>query len=179
MAGMECSGFCVFEKKKYKAYVLVVVREKCWSFWCSDLARHCTPMDYLAVKGSASVDLSLGRLSLPWHSLQLQRSVSRLKANLIRLRHLHGRRSAARRQHCIFCEEATLSVAFHVLCRCPKSAELQRMFWEFCEEPQPESQHGQVLKLFQSGPGMPHYEVLLAWAGSVDKGARDFWGGDV
>ena len=116
-------------RSAYKKYVQGVVEQRCLSLWHASAVTHSLPLPYLSHSCAVRQDLSSAMDNgLPWHSLMLQRSFSRLRANLICFGHLQNRRSAASRQHCIFRDEPSLSLTLHVLCRCERTANLRQTF---------------------------------------------------
>ena len=165
---------------QYKSYVTSIVRQRCHEEWVQ--AERNTRGLSICRTESAQVSNDLvaaPALGMPWHSLILQRSLCRLRANLLCFSHLDGRRSQARRQRCILCSEPVLSPTFHVLCRCTHQADLRDLFWSISGTARPESITGQVGIMLACAPGDPGYEALLALAGCLDRDARHFWGGDV
>ena len=160
----------------YKTYVQETVEQRCLCLWHMSVEPHLLPLPYLSHSGTVRQDLALARNSgVPWHSLMLQRSLSRLRANLICFGHLQHRRSRASRQRCILCNEPSLSLTLHVLCRCEKTAYLRRMCWATSGVDIPESRMEQARKLLHTHPEHPGYGALLAMAGTLDRDSKMYW----
>ena len=156
-----------------------MVQLKCQVSWRAAAANHRYPVEYLDVSPGARTDLQDAlALNLPWHPLMLQRSLCRLRADLISFGHLEGMRTRAKRQRCIFCDMSCLSLTYHVLCRCSMWEEIRAMFWSSCGRVRPESLHSQVLIMLRTTPLQPGYGAVLALAGSLDRDARQFWAGE-
>ena len=163
----------------YKKYVTKEVTARCLEKWTQEVQKNRLPVNYITIRPNMSEDVQEGLThELPWFSMQLQRSACRLRANLLTFGHLGGKRSAARRQRCVFCEEPHLSSTFHVLCRCTHWEELRRLFWITCGQDTPATQEEQTIFILSSAPGDPSYGVFLAWAGSLDRDTRAFWKGE-
>ena len=166
-------------KETYKAYAIGQVERRSMSKWKGKVFTLESPVCYARYRPDASSDLRRGmRSSLPWCSLLHQRSVSRLRANLILFSHWGGRRSNARRQRCIFCDVPTLSPTFHVLCRCSKWDGFRTSFWQAVNATRPEQMQQQVVFILREAPGSHAYLALLSWANGLDRAAATFWGGD-
>ena len=141
--------------------------------------KHILPIAYGDVCPVLGSDLAHGMaLGLPWHSLILQRSLSRWRADLLCFGHLQGLRSNAKQQRCIFCDTPCISLTFHVVNRCAMWAELRSAFWYEFGRHVPESLAQQVRVIFSTRPGSVGYGVVVAWAGSLDRDAKRFWGAE-
>ena len=64
------------------------------------------------------------------------------------------------------------------MCRCAMWAELRSAFWYECGGRVPVSLAQQVRVIFSIRPGSVGYDVALAWAGSLDRDAKRFWGAE-
>ena len=163
----------------YKLYVKECLDQRCYGVCKREAERHTQPIDYADICGVVGQDLGRGMaLGLPWHSLVLQRSLSRMRADLICFGNLQGRKSNAKRQRCIYCDTPCISLTFHVMCRCEKWAELRNLFWNTSGGQVPESLAQQVRSIFCIGPGQSGYAIVLAWAGSLDRDAKLYWGSE-
>jgi len=107
--------------------------------------------------------------------MMLQRSLCRLRAGLLDFGHLGGKHSAAARRRCIFCNTATLSVNFHVLCRCSVWQNLTQLVWQFSTIALPETMGEQVVHILSASPEDGHYGAVLALAGSLDRDEGKYW----
>ena len=114
-------------------------------------------------------------MGLAWHSLVLQLPLARLRAGYICFVHLDGKRSSAKRQRCVFCDEPTLSPSYHVLCKCQVWVYLRELSWGMLNQERPSAQAAQLRVLFGACPGAPGYGCMLAWAGSLERDAKAFW----
>ena len=123
-------------KGTYKLYVKGVLQASCRGTIGAFAAHHTLPVSYVAIRNGPCTDLADGLAKgLPWYSLLLQRSLGRLRAGILEFAHLNGSRSNASRRRCIFCEELTLSVNFHVLCVCGVWAEMRAAIWSAHQMP--------------------------------------------
>ena len=166
-------------RSQYKDHALAVVGRRCRDDWLQATRSTTGPVDYLRLRPTMSSDLVDAQAQgWPWHSLLLQRSLCRLRANLLSLTHLEGRVSRARRQRCILCSQSVLSPTFHVLCSCEHLAEVRSLFWSSAGVARPESVALEAEAMLSCGPSSPAYGAMLAFAGCLDKNARHFWGGE-
>ena len=123
---------------------------------------------------SLDASAATGILSVQHISLG-QKSLKRLRAGAIRMGHVLKRRSRARRQRCIFCDESSLSLTFHVMCRCPKWRDLRDQYWADRVESKPASIAAQVQQMLHTQHTHQAHEVILTWAANIDRDAMEFW----
>ena len=164
----------------YKTYVKVCAERASLSVWRQQVAEHVLPIPFLSWSGAPRCDLQWHEASrLSWACLASQRALCRLRAGLLRLGHVSGQRSSARRQACIFCNTFSLSMHFHVMCRCTIWEQQRSSVWNQRENSMPpDSMHDQLAALFCTSPGDESYASLVAWARLLDNGVREFWGTD-
>ena len=101
---------------EYKAYVKDHISVRVASKRQASLASHVSPCALPCKLNSAYKD-ALSRES-NWHLMQTQRAFSQLRLGYFTLVHLGHKRSQARYQHCIFCNQRVLSGYYHTLCAC-------------------------------------------------------------
>ena len=161
----------------YKAYVKKQVMSVCLEQWRGSVSHHVIPLQYLAWRPCPSCELSLdGESDSSWRIMLGQRSLCRLRAGLICFGHSHGARSNARQQACIFCGTLSLSLHFHVLCRCGKWQDARERVWSDIGRAIPERQEAQVLNLFQLGRHDAGYAMLVDWARLLDADSTKYCG---
>ena len=162
----------------YKDYVKEQVERVCLASWSHQVSTHLIPIPYLERRELPTADLHPRRTcGLSWSTLISQRSACRLRAGLVRLGHLHGSRSGARKQLCIYCDTLNSSLHFHVLARCPVWATSREGVWMVIGD-KPELMAQQVHTLFSLAPGDIGYTQWVEWSAALDTGARCFWGGE-
>ena len=163
---------------EYKRYVRHVVSSRCHLAWRQAVSSHVIPVSYLDLKPNMSTDFADAfSLQLQWHSMMLQRSLSRLRAGLLDFGHLDRRHSAASRRRCIFCNTATLSVNYHVLCKCSVWMEFRQLIWQMSRVAVPATMQHQVEHIMVASPYEEYYGAVLAFAGSLDSAESKFWEG--
>ena len=149
---------------------------RCRHEWKASASAHVLPVKYLDVRPNMSTDLADAfPAQLQWHSMMLQRSLCRLRAGLLDCGHMDRRRSAASRRRCIFCDAATLSINYHVLCKCSAWADLRHQIWQKSQEEVPALMYDQVIHILGASPDDGHYCAVLALAGSLDREEDKFW----
>ena len=164
--------------EQYKAYVRGVVTRRCNLEWKDAVSTHALPVRYLDVRPDISADLAAAFVvQLGWPSMMLQRSLCRLRAGLLDMGHLDRGRSSASRRRCIFCDMPTLSITFHVLCRCEVWSGLRQAIWQLSPVAMPSTMQGQVVHILSASPADAHYCAVLALAGSLDRDEWQFWEG--
>ena len=163
----------------YKVYVAQLVELTCLSRWRQVAGTHALPISFLEWRPLPSVDLCKEQArSLKWSTLLWQRSLCRLRCGLLRFGHVGGERSSARRQACLFCGTFSLSLHFHVLCRCPCWDEQRHIIWMIIGDSIPGSMESQLSGLFSLSPASESYHHFVSWAAQLDKRVCDFWGGE-
>ena len=83
--------------------------------WNAAVQRHILPVPYKSfMAGIPSL-----WMNLPWTTMMKHRSIARLRCGLVDLGHLRGRRSRAKKQCYIFCDELVSQLWVHTFCLCP------------------------------------------------------------
>ena len=140
------------------------------------LKQHVQPVDYLSFGTQVSRDLAVAKqLHLPWRFLMQQRSMGRMRASLIYFGHLLGKRTAAKRQRCIYCGMPGLSLTYHVTCTCEHWSDWRTRFWSRYGKRMPATKLEQVAVIWSSRPGQDGYEAAFSWVANLDKKAMTFW----
>ena len=110
---------------------------------------------------------------LSWKALLGQRSLARLRGQLIQLTHREGRESWAKRQNCIWCEEDIPGGAsHHVLEHCPAWT-TERL--RFRRARAGVSEEGLLRQLLAARAGEDGYLEGAEWAKDLDASAARFW----
>ena len=88
--------------------------------WKAAVSRHSLSVPYHSIVPSIHEWTSKSfSIQLSWDTLMQRRSAARLRCGLIDLGHLHGKRTRARAQQCVFCDELVSQLWLHVFCACP------------------------------------------------------------
>ena len=96
-----------------------ILRARSLEQWLSDVRPHVAPVDYRLVMSVPCTHLrDAWKFGHPWEVLVGQRSLSRLRAGLLRLGHRGGRKSSARVQHCIGCDGEIENLVWHMIFEC-------------------------------------------------------------
>ena len=104
---------------EYCSYVWDALEHIHLSTWRACVQKHRIPVPVERVMPGISVSLQTAlALELPWHVLLQQLSHARLKCGLIALGHLAGRRTVARSQQCIFCNQLVSCTWMHTFGNC-------------------------------------------------------------
>ena len=90
------------------------------------------------------------------------------------LRHLNGRRSQARFQHCIFCERGVRNGTRHVLSRCERWTQERNQCLDLLSLPD-HTDDAITLVLLRVRPSHPAFRSRLWFADSVADLEKEFW----
>ena len=107
--------------KNYKAHVTQILLAAGREDWYAEVDRHSSQIPYRlfqAEPSSAFKDLPYCDLS--WSERLSVRCWCQLRAGLFNFRHLNGRLSQAKYQHCIFCSSGVRNATVHVLGKCTR-----------------------------------------------------------
>ena len=113
-------------------------------------------------------------LNLPWPVLRGQRSYSRLRSGLLVLSHLNRKESRARYQHCLLCDQRTLSPYMHVLTSCSATAAQRFVFWHEIGEC-PATKREQEIIILSRSPGDHGFNAAVHLADELDESSRQFF----
>ncbi len=161
---------------QYRDYAREIVIKRCAVQIYQELDRSLEPCNIAAIRGKASEDMRQAiKTALSWETALLLRSLSRLRANILRFGHLDNKQSRASRQRCIFCDTITHSLVFHVMCRCTVWQQQRELFWRTCQVGKPEQLADQVKAMFCSQPKDLSFTAMLHWAGNLDRQEGQFW----
>ena len=159
----------------YSARVLSCLSVRCATHWEASASTHGAQVPYLVFQASPSSVLhAVKALSLPWEVLLCVRSWCRLRAGLVYLRSLHGRRSAARHQQCIFCGRGVRNATVHAIGVCPRWCDARSTFVEAAglEAASPDAL---CMALLGCTPGSPAFIPALFLADGLDGAATNYW----
>ena len=128
--------------------------------------------------GSAAPDLRAGLsvVDLDWAALVGQRSLSRLRANLLNLGHRNGHRTRAAEQTCIACPALADNLGVHCLVSCPFFQQWRTPLVDFFGGMQWTRQELTVV-LLGLRPGHPAYIQVVQLAAQIEKTEKKFWSG--
>ena len=164
---------------RYTDYVSGVLRARSAKTWESLAAKHTAQVPYLQTCGGRGGHLS-ACLShdLSWDVLLASRSHCRLRAGLITLRTVNGRRSTARFQNCIYCSISCRNSTVHVLGKCEVWSSWRAKFTDAVGSAHVvNTADSLTLVLLRSQPGQRHYPAAAQWSRDVDAAAKKFWYG--
>ena len=116
-------------------------------------------------------------MGLSWGELQGQRALARLRLRLVRLTHVGGALSWARRQQCICCGTNTHSPTMHVLAACAKTGPLRQAFWQARGTDAPPDKESNVRAALSVRPGAAGYAEAAALAVFLEREEAVFWAG--
>ena len=118
---------------------------------------------------------SLRQSALTWGQHLQVRAWSRLRAGLLAMRHLDGKRSQARLQSCIFCDQLGVRNPIkHVLCRCPVWSS-RRVSISRGMSGVVLSDDVLVLSLLGSGVDTPCFGGILEFFQLLDRKCDEYW----
>jgi hypothetical protein len=172
----DVAGFCP-TYASYKSYVTSVLVGTCSISLMTEVATHQAQVPYTTFQGAPSLAiLEVRSLGLPW-LVQLQfRGWLRLRAGLPCLRALHGRRSSARHQFCIFCGMGVRNGTVHAVGLCSTWNEWRTAFFAASGFPpqNPDQTCKIVLGMSPRSTGFPEAVALCS---KIDEGAAVYWRG--
>ena len=170
------SGGAGSDLTAYFKYVRDHLVARCRNQWAPDLAKHVLPFPYQMVMRSGRWSMSAaGKAACTWEELLGIRSWCRLRAGLIRLTHRFHRRSAAKIQQCIFCNDSVSDGYAHVFSSCPE--------WSACRiQPLQDEMGAQTREdvpvaavVLRVGPGSRLWRSVLRWSHRIDLECVSFW----
>lgn len=148
----------------------------CSSSLQAGLDAHGGQVPYTCFQACPSDLLSLSRrCDLPWSVQVKMRGWCRMRAGLPGLRSLHGRRSNARFQRCIFCEGGVRNATVHSLAVCGAWIDYRRAFVVASMSGESLSAHQLTVAILGVHPGSPGFSEAVILCDAVDARATGFW----
>ena len=161
----------------YKAYIRDTLKARCNAALRLRLHARVRVPAPLSLGPVPRDDLSTAlSLRLPSPALFGQRSLSRLRCQLLVLSHSAGVRSRARRQICVCCQGQILSPTLHILGSCGSTGVARAAFWAARGSRPPPSREGAVREILSVRPGEAGFEEAAALARDIDLAVSKFWG---
>lgn len=161
--------------RDYSLYVSSALVGVCSTSLTTALDTHSAQVPYNTFQHGPSFALMRARsLNLDW-DVQLQlRGWMRMRAGLPVLRALHGRRSNARFQRCIFCSDGVRNATVHCIGRCRVWCDLRAAFVEAAGMPSlgPDRLCSAVLGVTPDDAGFVEAVRLCS---EIDRGAGAYW----
>ncbi len=112
---------------RYREYIDGVLQRSYATVWLQIASNHRSDVPYLQFDGLPGTGV------LRWRRVALQfKSWCRFRCGLMRLRHMSGRESAARHQHCIFCNNVVRNGMVHCLSICTRWSDQRRVLSVCC-----------------------------------------------
>ena len=112
---------------------------------------------------------------LPWQSLLGIRSWMRLRAGILRLRHVSGTISRADVQSCLFCNALVRNETVHVIFRCPHWINQRQAFLASANIPEP-TRDTITLCFLGTKLGDGWFNIVMSWARDLDTQMQSRWG---
>ena len=160
----------------YKNYVEQRLILVCQERWKQAVSKHNAQVPYYLFENSPGVRMQSFRssvFSVAFHSGL--RSWCRLRYGIIVLRHLEGRASAARFQHCIFCDRPLRNATVHVIGLCSHWNHRREEFGTAASVPDGASCQVVTQKFFNGSIPSLALELAVSWAAQIDKDAFEYW----
>ena len=165
----------------YDAYRKLVddsLSSSCANALAAKVAGHRAQVPYYLIQSGVSCILqTVDSLGLSWHTLVHIRGFSRLRAGLVRLRALHGRRSEAKHQMCIFCGCGVRNATVHVLAVCRKWSNQRAAFVDAHTAYSSLPADKLALAILSCGPSQVGFIEAVELCGCVDQSASGYWRG--
>ena len=134
------------------------------------------PLPYMSLGVGVQQDLHLALSSgLGWAELRCQRQLARLRLRLVRLAHIGGARSWARRQCCICCGAFTHSPTFHALAACERTEAMRQAYWRARQADAPTEREACTRAILSSRPEEAGYAEAAALASFLEKEEASLW----
>jgi hypothetical protein len=162
----------------YMAHTRAQAASACLPSWRAKVEKHTAQVPYNLLQQVPSEALSHPDLAaLPWSTQIAVRGWCRIRAGLPRLRALDGRRSEAKFQQCIFCNQRLRNATVHVVARCPHWLDLRNAF--LVNEPVGSNVlAGRLcLAVLNCHPGSLQFLAAAELCDAIDRGASLFWSG--
>ena len=147
--------------------------EMCLPSWRAAIEQHRAQVPYsLFQQEPSNLRAMITGMNLDWSQLMLVRGWCRVRAGLMCVRHLRGKRSRAEHQSCVFCGLTVRNGVKHVIGLCER--------WEALRAPLLQELPGHttdssVLSLMGTSPEDDRSSQVLAFFAAVDKEAPAFW----
>ena len=152
----------------YKAFVKAAVAARSLASWRNAVAAHDRPISYSALATAPSTWPSLLlQVPVPWDVLVGHVSLARIRAGLVEVAHVRGRRSNASIRTCIGCGCNTRSSYLHSLTMCPAWALDVRATWEDMRDV--------GMTLLNAQPGSKLFDVAARRAARIEHDVNAFW----
>ena len=153
----------------YLRHVTSLLEARCIASWRRAAHLHDRPIPYRDLANEPSVWPSLLRMfPAPWPVLRGHASLCRLRAGLVEVSHLHGRRSSASVRECIGCGCHCRAPLLHVLSACahwtPDGA-----------APGVKRRRAVALAVLNATPGTNDFASAAGLASRIELDVRVFW----
>ena len=103
----------------YKRQVVSILEAATIESWLQSCASHLIPFPYAELRDTSVLSPDdVWHSDLPWEALRGHRSLCRLRAGILELAHVNGRRTSASIKSCIFCSKKIRASHLHVLGEC-------------------------------------------------------------
>jgi hypothetical protein len=160
----------------YVAYVRRQARESSLPAWRAGVIRYGVQVPYNQLRGSSSsVLVRVQKMSLPWELLIAIRGWCRIRAGLVCLRAVHGRRSRARLQGCIFCARCVWNATNHAVARCAHWSDLREAFLKIRPEMRVLPTGSLCLAIMGCEPPAAGFCESVILSDAIDRSALKFW----
>ena len=173
--------YCDFEGGRapvavYIAYIRGMLSEACAASWKRDVATHLVPFPYLEFFGGlCPVPKIILGCNVPWKVLQGHLAMARMRAGLLDLVHVNGKRSQARERQCIFCCRPTISPTLHVVSRCERFLQQRLVIANICGWGAQTSLREQAVAILAARPDKPLFHACALMCLEIQEGCDMFW----
>ena len=161
--------------EQYKGYVDQQLSSSCNAAWTAIAEKHSAQVPYLAFNAVAgSAMQAIKAKGLPWDVLMACKAWFQLRAGLIPLRAVNGRRSMARHQVCIFCGRGVRNAVVHVLGCCKVWREGRNRFLHSTAQSANMSSSDKTLAVLACSPGSSAFQSCVHFCDKVVQAAKEF-----
>ena len=162
---------------QYKQHINHALSASARTEWRAGVEKHSAQVPYyLFQHGPSTALVDSKRCNLTWAERLNLRGWCQLRAGLLVFRHLQGRRSQAKFQHCIFCDTAVRNATVHVLSICGCwTAERSACLSLLNAQELPNDQ--KTLAILRVCPSSRAFKQVLSFAAALADSAGHYWSG--
>ena len=171
-----------YDYGRYKDHVAGCLSTRCLPRWRAIASHHRHEVSYLHFQKCPSTVLAGVRsVELPWAVQIGIRGWCRARAGYIQVRHREGRHSAARFQHCIFCDTCCWRDSTHVFGLCSHWSDHRAKFVALLTSAQkeawatPTDAWAITAAIFGCPASSQAFQAAVLFADAVDNAAARYW----